>query len=76
MTGTAADPLKAGDHRKALEALRDLLADSIRSCDPNVVPQVAARLQSVLTELAALPAPTSGGVVHKLQGERAKRRSA
>jgi hypothetical protein len=47
--------LKSGDHRRALMALRDILADAITTCEPNVVAQVAARLQSVLVELAGLP---------------------
>jgi hypothetical protein len=40
----------------ALEALRDSLADALVKADSNVIAQIAARLQAVLTELAALPA--------------------
>jgi hypothetical protein len=48
--------LKSGNHRVALEALRDSLADALVKADSNVIAQIAARLQAVLTELAALPA--------------------
>ena len=70
------DPLKGDDHRKALEALRDVLADHLRIADANVSAQIAARLQSVLSELAGLPAVKGGNLVDELKAERAKRRSA
>tara|TARA_R110000868_G_scaffold11803_3_gene57606 strand:- start:1566 stop:1793 length:228 start_codon:yes stop_codon:yes gene_type:complete len=70
------DPLKSDDHRKALEAMRDILADHLRVADPNVSAQIAARLQSVLSELAALPVAVGVGVVSSLKAERDKRRSA
>lgn len=44
----------SGDHRRALEALRDSLARSIEDADANVVPQVAAQLRATLTQLAEL----------------------
>lgn len=70
------DPLKGDDHRAALTALRDILADAIRSADPNVVPQVAARLQAVLAEIAALPQPAPKSVADELREKRERRRSA
>lgn len=70
------DPLKGDDHRAALTAMRDILADHLRAADPNVSAQIAARLQAVLNEIAALPPATTGGVVNDLKAERAKRRSA
>ena len=70
------DPLKGDDHRAALTALRDILADSIRSADPNVVPQVAARLQAVLAEIAALPQPAAKSTADELREKRERRRSA
>jgi hypothetical protein len=48
--------LKSGDHRAALEALRDVLADSLKDAGDNVKAQIAAQLRAVLSELAALPA--------------------
>lgn len=47
--------VSSGDERRALEALRLLLAEQILLCDSNVVAQVAARLQSVIERLGALP---------------------
>ena len=44
-----------GDHRRSLEALRDLLASEMIGANPNVIPQFAGRLQDVLRELAGLP---------------------
>jgi hypothetical protein len=73
----AVDPLKSDNHRAALTALRDILADSIRTADPNVVPQVAARLQAVLSEIAALPpVDDRPDLVSDLQAARAKRRAS
>jgi hypothetical protein len=49
------DALKSDDHRAALEELRDLLADSLRSADDNVRAQIAAQYRNTIAELAALP---------------------
>jgi hypothetical protein len=70
------DPLKGGDHRLALAAMRDILADHLRVADPNVSAQIAARLQSVLSELAALPAPAELTASDRVRQQREKRRSA
>jgi hypothetical protein len=48
--------LTSGDHRRALTALRDNLAAHLLRADSNVAAQIAARLQSVLDAIAALPA--------------------
>jgi hypothetical protein len=76
LTSTETDPLKGGDHRAALTALRDILADAIRLADANVVPQVAARLQSVLAEIAALPAPTASTPTDEVRRLRERRRQS
>jgi hypothetical protein len=68
--------LKSGDHRRALVALRDVLADHLLVADPNVSAQIAARLQSVLAELAGLPDAKPAGVVDEVKKRREKRRSA
>jgi hypothetical protein len=65
--------LKSGDHRVALEALRDTLADALMEADPNVIAQVAARLQAVLTELAALPAVERTEVDDLIERRKARR---
>ena len=72
---TFADTLKAGNHRKSLEALRDALAEGMAAADPNVIPQYAARLQAVLAEIAALPS-TEKSEVDDLVERRKARRSA
>lgn len=65
--------LKAGDHRDSLEALRDKLAEQMEKADPNVVPQFAARLQAVLTELASLPSVERSDVDELVERRKARR---
>lgn len=69
------DACASGDHRAALEALRDQLAVAMEMADPNVVPQIAGRLQAVLSELAGLPA-SKGSELDDLLARRAARRTA
>jgi hypothetical protein len=71
---TTADKLKSDDHRTALMAMRDLLAEHLLIAEPNVSAQIAARLQSVLTELAAMPAVKKQSTVDELREQRARRR--
>jgi hypothetical protein len=66
--------LKAGDHRSSLEALRDALAEGMQKADPNVKPQYAARIQAVLSELAAMPS-AERTEVDELVERRKKRRA-
>lgn len=73
---TTADKLKSDDHRTALMAMRDLLAEHLLIAEPNVSAQIAARLQSVLTELAAMPAAKKQSTVDELREQRARRRKA
>ncbi len=73
---TTADKLKSDDHRTALMAMRDLLAEHLLIAEPNVSAQIAARLQSVLTELAAMPAVKKQSTVDELREQRARRRKA
>jgi len=56
-----------------LTALRDILADHLRVADPNVSAQIAARLQSVLSELAAMPAAQVMSKTDELRARRAQR---
>jgi hypothetical protein len=63
----------SGDHRLALVALRDSLAQAMLEADANVKPQVAARLQAVLSELAGLADPEKGSAVDELFARREKR---
>ena len=43
-------------HREGLVALRDTLAAAADKADPNMIPQIAGRLQAVLDRLAELDA--------------------
>ncbi len=70
------DPLKGNDHRAALTELRDILADHMRAADPNVSAQIAARLQSVLAEIASLPQAAAVTASDRVREQREKRRSA
>jgi hypothetical protein len=65
--------LKTGDHRASLEALRDELAVGMGEADPNVKPQYAARLQAVLTELAAMPSGEKSDVDDLVERRKARR---
>jgi hypothetical protein len=71
-----ADVLKAGDHRKSLEAMRDLLAEAIAvaaETNINMVPQIAGRLQAVLTEIATLPPPEEVSASDEIKRRREAR---
>lgn len=73
------DPGKAltsGDHRQALEALRDVLAGHLLIAEPNVSAQIAGRLQAVLTELAAMPAGTKVSAKDEIKAARDRRRAS
>jgi hypothetical protein len=73
---TTADELKSDDHRQALTAMRNILADHLIAADPNVSAQIAARLQAVLAELAAMPAVKELSVIDELRAERDRRRKS
>lgn len=55
--------VSSGDHRRALEAMRDKLAGLLVDADQRAAPQLAQRIQSILNELDALP---GGQAVSKL----------
>ena len=49
---------KSGDRRKALEALRDELADGIKKCESGRdLAALSKRLMEVMAELDSLPKP-------------------
>ncbi len=66
---------RTGTHRKALEAMRDKLAEAMEVAEPAVVAQIAGRLQAVLTELATFP-DAEEDAVDELVARRAARRAA
>ena len=57
MAGSFIDDVNSGDERRALEALRGYLADTLLVAPPQAVAPLAARLQMVLAKPhAELPA--------------------
>lgn len=76
MNMATADNLKSDDHRTALVAMRNILAEHLLAAEPNVSAQIAARLQSVLAALAALPAAKEMSTVDELRAKRDRRRKA
>jgi hypothetical protein len=64
---TNADAAKLGDHRKALEVLRDTLA-TLLDTEPDA--QLARQYRATLAELASLPAP-KGQTARERLAERA-----
>jgi hypothetical protein len=73
---SASEDLKSGDHRRALTALRDVLADHLVVAEPSVSAQIAARLQAVLTELAAMKEPDEESASDDIARRREARRAA
>ena len=65
-----------GDRRAALEALRDLVARNIAEAEPQHVAALARQLQSVLSELEALPAARKVTKVDELAAKRKNARRA
>ena len=55
--------LTSGNHRESLEMLRDVLAAHLLEADSNVAAQIAARLQSVLDAIAALPSAVTSSLM-------------
>ena len=61
-------------HRDGLVAMRDKLAEAMDLAEPSVVAQVAARLQSVLKELADMDeAVPKGSTVDEIASRREDR---
>lgn len=58
---------QSGDIRKALEELRDTLAEQLDKTEAQIHAQLAAQYRATLTELAALP---------KVEGKSASERLA
>jgi hypothetical protein len=64
------------DQRKRLEALRDRLADAIDEAGHRDLAPLAARYQSVLADLAALPVIEESNGIDDLGAARRRRRAA
>lgn len=62
---------RSGDRRRALEALRDTLADLLDTTESQVHAQLAAQYRATLADLAALEQPDAGrGTVDELKHRR------
>ena len=66
----------SADHRQRLEALRDRLEGAIETAGDRELAPLAARYQSVLAELAALPVIEESDGIDDLSAARRRRRSA
>ena len=64
-----------GDRRKALEALRNTLAESIDLASPDARAPLAAQYQQALDRIAALPNAAAKSTVDQLKEARDKRRT-
>lgn len=69
------DEIRSGDRRRGLVAMRDHLAALMESADANVVAQIAARLQSVLDAIDALPAESGVSKTDEVRRKREARRA-
>jgi hypothetical protein len=70
---TPVGEIKSGDHRRALVAMRDVLADAMTAAEPAVVAQIAGRLQAVLNDLAALAPEVKQSKTDELRARRENR---
>ena len=76
MAGSFIDEVNSGDERRALEALRAHLADTLLVAPPQAVAALGARLQMVLAKLAALDGRgVEGSKIDELAAARVARRS-
>ena len=75
MSGSFVDEVNSGDQRRALEALRGHLADTLLVAPPLAVAPLAARLQLVLARLAALNTGVEGSKIDELAAARVARRA-
>lgn len=68
------DAARTGDHRQALEQLRDTLATRLDEADAAVAAQIAGQYRSVLADLAALDRSAPASVQDELKEKRRQRR--
>jgi hypothetical protein len=70
------DVVAEGDRRASLEAVRDRLAAAMGQAEPNVIAQIAGRLQAVMREIADLPVAEKVSKADELAARRKARRAA
>jgi len=73
--GASKQPLPSEDQRKRLERLRDRLESAIEGASDRDLAALAARYQSVLAELAALPVVEESNGIDDLSAARRRRRA-
>jgi hypothetical protein len=69
------DEVASGDRRRALEAMRDTLAQHMTTAESSVVAQIAARLQAVIDAIDALPTDSGVSRVDEVRRRREARKS-
>jgi hypothetical protein len=74
--GAPKEDVGTAEHRKGLEALRDVLTKRLAEAGNRDTAPIAGQLRAVLKELAALPAVTEASAVDDLAAKRARRRAA
>lgn len=74
--GAPRPKLPSEDQRKRLEDLRDLLASRLDGASDRDMAALAARYQSVLADLAALPVVEESDGIDDLSAARRRRRAA
>lgn len=74
MADSVADAVASGDHRAALEALRDRLTVELEEAVGRDVAVITKEIRAVLTELSALPVAREASKVADLTARIAARR--
>lgn len=74
--GAPKPPSGLDEHRKRLEALRDLLTNALAEAGARDTAPIAGQLRAVLADLAAVPDMKAASDVDDLAAQRARRRSA
>lgn len=69
------EEVASGDTRRAYVAMRDSLAVAMAAADPNVMAQLAARLQAVIDALDAMPTGEEESVSDDIARRREARRA-
>ena len=65
------------DHRRRLEALRDMLDSALSVASPEMLPQLAGQYRATLSDIAKLDAAEPKAMIHDdLVAKRRARRSA
>lgn len=65
--------VKAGDRRKSLFGIADLLVATLEQADPKDVSSLARQLRETLKDIASLPQDVEKDIVDELVERRAKR---